>query len=909
MRTTLIGLLTVACTVFAGPAATAEQCDFNADGALSAWTVTGDVTLDKTKNREGEGASLKVGPGGKAVWTLRDSDGSGTVEMWVYEDGSAPAKPKDPGQGSLWGVGQKDGHVLAIGSLYARYLGGDTTYSAGEFSLTDAKLKPWQKVQYLGLKRNVGWHKWTFSFDPGKGLALLCDGKPIKRYDWNKSLIGALNAIVITGDQTADRNQTVWIDDVTVTLGGPMQAAPTPPAPPPPATPETDPVVENFKGLRPELVGQHPRLIFDAAGLEKIKAFAASDEGKLFWDDLLAYVPACNPPQQPGYLGDATDGQRQGLWKSPSVGLHYLITGDKKSFAKAKGFLEHFVSQEHWETGQETDSGMSAANIMIGAGLLYDWLYNDLDPAFREKCRQKILLQARRMYYRGHLSSAGGPGYWKSDPQNNHRWHRNAGLTLCLLAAAENKPEEGWILQKTFEELKFIVDWLPEDGTSHESPSYMVFGGAHLALAMQASDRCYGTNYLDGPFFKNTLMYRMQTLTPGLYDTFDYGDSGGTGGYNSYHFLYAAHCRDANLMAGLKEMLKATTRTNDKGREVNSAFQFGWMGLVWYDPTLTGGSIDNLPRSYYFGDMGLVYVRDGWKADNVGLFFKSSPYGGFKLNKYRNDNEYRYLNVAHDDPDANQFQIWTGGGMAAQDDGYAYHKVTSSHNTILVNGKGQAGEGQHWTQPGRDGVQDMTTLARMTAYKDAGDVVVAEAEAGGAYKDLDRYRRTVIWAKGKYALILDDIRARKEADVTWLVQSKDVETLDAAAMKFQLKNGSAVCDFQMAADKPLATTVAISTADSRGNSMDLKQLQATAKAAAVRIATVFDPWHRGNVSVALEAQDGDNAKIVVKGPDFADVWTWQAATGQWAPASLSGQLAGGKSVSVGPQDKADIPHL
>jgi hypothetical protein len=909
MRTLTVGLLALTCGAWWACSASAATADFNGEDALSGWTVAGDVAADKEKNREGAGAALKVGPGGKAVWTLRDADGSGKVEMWVYESGAAPAKPKEPGHGSLWGLAQKDGRVVAVGSLYARYLSGDTTYSVGEWSLTDPKLKPWHKVQYLGVKREAGWHKWTFQFDAAKGLSLLCDDKPIKRYDWNQSQVGGFVGVVVLGDQTADRNQTVWVDDVTVELGGPMQVQPTPPPPPPPVVPEADPVVENFKGIRPELVGKHPRVLFDAEGLETIKAFAASDEGKPFWDDLVAYAAACNPPKQATYLNDATDGQRQGLWKSPTIGLHYLITGDKRSFERAKGFLEHFLAQEHWETGEETDSGMSAANIMIGAGLLYDWLYNDLEPQFRQKCRDKLLLHARRMYYRGHLGAAGGPGYWKSDPHNNHRWHRNAGLTMCVLAAAENRPEEGWILQKTFDEMKFIADWLPEDGTTHESPSYMVFGGAHLALGMQATDRCYGTSYLDLPFFKNTLMYRMQTLTPGLTDTFDYGDSGGTGGYNSYHWLYAAHCRDADLMDGLREMLRANMRTNDKGRQVNEAFQFGWMALVWYDPTLTGGSIDKLPKTYYFGDMGLFYVRDGWKADNVAAFFKSSPYGGFKLNKYRNDNEYKYLNVAHDDPDANQFQIFTGGRKVARDDGYSYMKLTSGHNTILVNGAGQIGEGEHWTQPGRGGVKDMTTLARPTTFKDAGDVVVAEGEAGGAYKDLDRFRRTLIWVKGRYILLLDDIRAKQESDVTWLVQSQQVETADAAALRFRLRTDEATCDFQLAADKPLAAVVADSTARNRNVLMGLKQLQATAKASAVRIAAVFDPWHRGNLGVALQPQDDGSAKVVVTGPDGTDTWTWRPADGQWTPASLAGQLAGGKTVTVGPEDKAPIPHL
>ncbi|HOI56473.1 MAG TPA: hypothetical protein PLP01_14590, partial [Phycisphaerae bacterium] len=158
-------------------------------------------------------------------------------------------------------------------------------------------------------------------------------------------------------------------------------------------------------------------------------------------------------------------------------------------------------------------------------------------------------------------------------------------------------------------------------------------------------------------------------------------------------------------------------------------------------------------------------------------------------------------------------------------------------------------------------------------------------------------------------LVLDDIRAPKESDVTWLVQSEQVETADASALRFRLRMGEAACDFQLAADKPLAAIVGDSTAMNRDKLMGLKQLQATAKASAVRIAAVFDPWHRGNVSVAIEPQDDGSAKVVVTGPDGADTWTWRAADGQWTPTSLAGQLAGGKAATVGPEDKAHIPHL
>jgi len=656
--------------------------------------------------------------------------------------------------------------------------------------------------------------------------------------------------------------------------------------------PKVDPAPEHRVELVPAVRGRHPRLLFTAEDVPAIKKLAQG-EGRGFFKQVEDYCGSGPVPTSMDFLTNATDGQRQGLWKLPTVALHYVLTGDRKSFDRCVAGMKTLMETEHWELGGEQDSGMSAANVMIGAALVYDWLYNDLDPAFREAYRQKLLLQARRMYYLGHLGKGGGVGYWRNDPQNNHRWHRNAGMALCILAVAGDGPGYEWLLSKTKEELEFITEWLPEDGTSHESPSYMIFGGTHLLLALDAADRCLGTSFLDAPFVRENVNFRMQTLTPGLEDVFCFGDCGGMGGYSNYLYKCAAHHRMKDHMDGLRKHAALN----------EGAYWLGWLSLVWYDAALKGGSINNLPKAFLFDDLGLSFVREGWEKDDVAVMLKAAPYGGFKLNQYRNENDLHYINVAHDDPDANMFQLYADGEVLARDDGYAYSKVTSSHNCILVNGKGQDGEGHHWTQP-IDG-RDMTDMAWATTWKDAGDVVVVEGEAGGAYADLDRFRRTVIWVKGQYVLLLDDIRAPKSAEFTWLMQGADLEPVDTAQGVYRLKGKQAQCDFQVIADKALTAVIAESTADRRGQSMGLKQLQAKARGNAVRIAAVFDPWKRGGLRVKMSGR-GNTATLVISGPGVNDTWTWQLSPDAATPSRLKGQCKGG-AVEIGPADKVERP--
>lgn len=887
MRCVLLFLVALAAAV---PACAQQAATFNAPSALAGWSTAGDAAIDAGKGRDGAGGALRIGPGGKAIWKLRDTNGAGEASFWVFDDGTKPADAKARRVGPRWGLIQTDGRVLVTGALYAPYLAGATTYAA-----SDSDQKNWFNVQYLGLNRSAGWHQWTFRFDPEKGLSILYDGKDVNaqrpRFDWNRTQMKGFCGVAFFGDAGPAPAQTIWVDDLQVTLGGAMAAVPTPPPPPAPVVPEADPAPAAPAALLPAVAGKHPRLLFSAEQVPALRKLAAG-EGKPFWDQVEGYLGSCKAPADTKFQTDATDGQRQGLWRLPTVALHYVIAGDRASFDNTVAFMRKLMETDHWETGEELDCGMSAANIMVGAALAYDWLYNDLDPQFREAYRKKLLLQARRMYYGGHLQKQPGTHYWQQDPQNNHRWHRDAGLTLCTLAVAGDGPGWEWILSQTLAELEFVTRWLPDDGTSHESPSYMVFGMSHLVLACDAADRCLGTRFLEMPFFKSCALVRMQTLAPGLKDAFCYGDAGGTGFYNSYAFRCAAANHEADLQAGLQKFYEA-----DK-----DAFMYGWFSLVWYDAGLKGGDPARIPKDAFFSDLGLAFMRDGWDTANAAAMFKCAPYGGYTLNRYRNENQFHYINVAHDDPDANMFVLWARGGFPADDDRYAGKKLTAAHNTILVNGKGQKGEGSGWTQPQKG---DMTGLANVLAWKSADGITATEGEAGAAYNGLSRYRRTFLWAAGDYVLVLDDIRAPADARITWLVQGPDAAITDDAGHRYRMGKAPAACDLAVASDTPFAAEVTDSPAENHGKPLGYRQLRLSAAGKEWRLASAFDLWARGKLAVTLKAVDENKAEVTVSGPGIADTWTWEAAPDNKTPSMITCRRQNGKVFQVGPADKAE----
>jgi len=155
----------------------------------------------------------------------------------------------------------------------------------------------------------------------------------------------------------------------------------------------------------------------------------------------------------------------------------------------------------------------------------------------------------------------------------------------------------------------------------------------------------------------------------------------------------------------------------------------------------------------------------------VGIIFQARPRGGYS-HSFNSDGSFQIY--------AHGQQLNHGGGSTANLDAFAYH--TMSHTTILVDGLGQAQSGTGQLYP---------THANITAFKRsddftyfAGDITNAYPHRPGYYmrwglplhdvyteKDvshLQRLVRHVLFIRGKYFVIFDDINASQPATFTWL---------------------------------------------------------------------------------------------------------------------------------------------
>lgn len=181
------------------------------------------------------------------------------------------------------------------------------------------------------------------------------------------------------------------------------------------------------------------------------------------------------------------------------------------------------------------------------------------------------------------------------------------------------------------------------------------------------------------------------------------------------------------------------------------------MNLVWYDPTVAATPPDALPTLHHFDDLDIVSARSDWSGDESLVVVKCGPYLGHKAVQ-----EFSYdPGGGHVHPDANHFVIFGAGQWLIRDDGYR-SKWTSQHNTLLVDGRGQLGEGEQWFQgaePLAVKAQPRILQAQPTA---ALDYIVGDATAAyPADLGLERFQRHLLFVKPDVLIVADDIQLQE----------------------------------------------------------------------------------------------------------------------------------------------------
>jgi hypothetical protein len=497
----------------------------------------------------------------------------------------------------------------------------------------------------------------------------------------------------------------------------------------------------------------HPRLIFTPAGLARyrrlIQGPLLGDFARLkaFVDRKLNESPPTWPFRQQSELHPwVLSGYRIFV----NAGM-YLLTGQARYERAALMWARAAASWPEWGVGEFKNNDLGAAHLLYGLALAYDWLYAELTPSDRTLIRDKLVRQATLMY---RAASTPHATWWNISWRQNHLWINYAALGVAGLALMDEVPQaERWV-RAALGAFQYIAAQLPADGSYHEGVGYWRYAVEHLAVFFMALRSATGLDpWPRFPWLKKSIRFRLHHMRPDLGAMINFGDSPeveGSGAQSQLYILARAY-RDPTA----QWLARVIDRATENNREDT--------GRLWTvlgdDPGVTPREPDDRPPFALFDDLGLFIVRSDWGPDAALLAFKCGPPGGRK-NTWTRINGFR-VNLSHSHPDQNSLLLFVRGRLALADDGYSRLKMTRDHNTLIVDGRGQRGEGHKWYYEDRPRRSILTELRPVLATP---FISAAQGEAAPMYPSflgLDSFRRLVIFLPPGLVLVADDVSARR----------------------------------------------------------------------------------------------------------------------------------------------------
>ena len=282
--------------------------------------------------------------------------------------------------------------------------------------------------------------------------------------------------------------------------------------------------------------------------------------------------------------------------------------------------------------------------------------------------------------------------------------------------------------------------------------------------------------------------------------------------------------------------------------------------FVYYDESVRPRSPDDSwARSWRATNLGMAFLRTGWDKSGVHAALKCGAYGGrsfFELardnyrlsgNRWKNSNfevgsnngtfpQDFYFTTAHAHPDNNGFYIVGNGVYLAPErpGNKGDSRLTSSHNTISVNGRGQIGEGHVHPTHGNDRTEFFKSDGRISTFAPTRHFDLSVGDATRSYPralGLTEFRRHFFFLKPDYFVSFDTLEAKSERTYDWNCHFTDGVEFEGRWIQGQADEGK-VLGVHVVSPESYSRQV-----ESLGKSADFKFLSSGSKLYALRLTT------------------------------------------------------------------------
>ncbi len=607
--------------------------------------------------------------------------------------------------------------------------------------------------------------------------------------------------------------------------------------------------------------GVHPRLYADEARFAALREQTKTTHRAL-WDSTRTYAERLlrNGPPADGQTDGSGDEQ---LWQRevgnamPYLALCWRLTGERRWLDAAEAWATASCGYRTWGLGHIDGLDLATGHQLFGLALVYDWCFADLRPATRELIKATLLRRGGAMAEAG----LGGQAWWRNALLQNHLWVNATGLAAAGLALwDEHEPALLWV-GFALDRFRATSAALGPDGASHEGVGYWEYGVEYLLKFNELARALLGVNLYDRPWWRQTAAYGQYLATPRATWTrgsciVDIADCPRGHWYGPDHCLrrLAAEYRDGHAQ-WLAEQI---------GTAAVDAPSARWLNLLWYDPQVAPQAPGDLPLLHHFADLGLVAARSDWSGHESLVVFKCGPALGHEAT----DRFAADPGSGHVHPDVNHLMVFGAGEWLVRDDGYNA-KWTEQHNTLLIDGRGQVGEGQAWFNGAPQLARKLHP--RVVAANAGPEVDLIASEGSAAYPPaagLQQYRRLLLYVRRANALIVIDevqlaapraLELRLHTEARPVAVAANVVEARGPASRLRLENLSPDSRLTVA-PTPLKGAHGHRTAELPG----------------VRLSTTAAQWRQ---VTALSWSAAGAAPLPVTGTARGERWVFQV--GQW----------------------------
>lgn len=379
--------------------------------------------------------------------------------------------------------------------------------------------------------------------------------------------------------------------------------------------PITDAIVQTcFDGVGKRDV--HPRLLFTADDILRIKTNAASDLfAKANYDDVISRA---NKVLTDPLLSYGLDGA--GL-RIPSIHtfsndqlpylvLAYQFTKDARYALRCWQQLDAMRNWPDWGASRHfLDAGIAAKGVAIAYDGLYDYLSVTQRSQLAAAVRNFVLQP-------GKTQIETNTGAWKWYLSNDN-WNGicHGGMIMAALAIYETDAAfNSKVISLATNGILPYMQSLGPDGASEEGMSYWSYGLSNTFLAFESLKRCLSTTYglAEQPGFVKTGWFPYQMSGPVGTATIgdDYLYVGKTNKFLSY-FWFSKYFKNANLA---KTHYDACISVN----ALDAVKMNGWLDLLFYDKDLVNsGSSAVFPLDGYLRGIEYMYLQENINNDNA----------------------------------------------------------------------------------------------------------------------------------------------------------------------------------------------------------------------------------------------------------------------------------------------------